>query len=90
MIKNKFFEQVQEAENRCATIDELTNLLGRGRSRRGMFEGELDEGELEIGQVSSLIDNILPASVIMKNILDEYNSALAELHCKTDYQFDLL
>jgi enoyl-[acyl-carrier protein] reductase II len=89
MIKNKFFDQVKEAENRCATIEELTNLLGKGRSRRGMFEGDLEEGELEIGQVSSLINNILPASEIMKNILIEYNSALADLHCKTDYQFDL-
>lgn len=89
MVKNKFFEQVQEAENRCTTIDELINLLGKGRSRRGMFEGELDEGELEIGQVSSLIDDILPASEIIKNILNEYNSALADMHFNTDYQFDL-
>lgn len=87
MIKNKFFEQVQEAENRCASIEELKKLLGRGRSKRGMFEGELDEGELEIGQVSSLIDNILPASLIMENLLDEYKSALNELHERLDDKF---
>ena len=88
MIKNKFLEQVQEAENRCASIDELKQLLGRGRSKRGMFEGELDEGELEIGQVSSLIDSILPASAIIKNILDEYNSALSDLQNKPAFQFE--
>jgi enoyl-[acyl-carrier protein] reductase II len=88
MIKNKFFEQVQEAENRCASIEELKILLGRGRSKRGMFEGELDEGELEIGQVSSLIDSILPASAIMKNILNEYNSALSDLQSKSAFQFE--
>ncbi len=87
MIKNKFFEQVQKAENQCASVEELTNLLGKGRSRRGMFEGDLDEGELEIGQVSSQIDNILPAATIMQNIIDEYYSALAELRTETAYQF---
>jgi enoyl-[acyl-carrier protein] reductase II len=89
MIKNSFFRQVQDAENRCVSVEELTQLLGRGRSRRGMFEGELDEGELEIGQVSSLIDNILPVATIMRNIIEEYNSALAELHSKQPYQFGL-
>jgi len=88
MIKNKFFEQVQEAENHCASIEELRQLLGRGRSKRGMFEGELDEGELEIGQVSSLIDTILPASVIMKNILDEYKSALMDIQSNASFLFD--
>lgn len=87
MIKNKFFEQVQEAENHCATIEELRQLLGRGRSKRGMFEGELDEGELEIGQVSSLIESILPASTIMTNILDEYSCAMAELQSKPAFQW---
>jgi len=87
MIKNKFFEQVVQAENNCASLDELRLLLGRGRSRRGMFEGDLDEGELEIGQVSSLIDSILPASVIMKNLLEEYESAIADLTCNPAFQF---
>ena len=86
MIKNRFFVQVQEAENHCASIEELTQLLGKGRSRRGMFEGDLDEGELEIGQVSSLIDNILPVDTIMRNIIEEYNSALAELHSEQHLQ----
>jgi enoyl-[acyl-carrier protein] reductase II len=88
MIKNKFFEQVNDAENRCASPEELIKLLGRGRSRRGMFEGDLDEGELEIGQVSSLIDNILPSSEIMKNIISEYKLALADLNSNAAFQFD--
>ncbi len=88
MIKNRFFDQVNEAENRCASREELSGLLGRGRSRKGMFEGDLDEGELEIGQVSSLIDDILPASVIMQNIISEYKNALTDLNSNSAFQFD--
>lgn len=87
LIKNRFFEQVKEAENRCASSEELSIMLGRGRSRRGMFEGDLDEGELEIGQVSSLINEILPASVIMENIISDYKNALAELNSDSVFQF---
>ena len=58
LIRNKFYQQVQAAEQRGATIEELKELLGRGRAKKGMFEGNLDEGELEIGQVSSLLDRI--------------------------------
>jgi enoyl-[acyl-carrier protein] reductase II len=88
LIKNRFFEQVKEAESRCASLEELSILLGRGRSKRGMFEGDLDEGELEIGQVSSLIDEILPAPVIMENIISEYKDAFAELNSDSVFQFD--
>ena len=88
MIRNKFFEQIVKAENSCASVDELKQLLGRGRSRRGMFEGDLTEGELEIGQVSSLIDSILPASVIMKNLLEEYESALSDISVNPAFQFE--
>lgn len=87
IVKNKFFERVQEAENHCASVEELKDLLGKGGSRRGMFEGDIDKGELEIGQVSSLIDNILPVATIMRNIIDEYYSALAELQSKPSYHF---
>ena len=76
MIRNKFFEQVQKAERDGATPSELETLLGRARAKKGMFEGNLDEGELEIGQVSALIDEILPAGKIVKNIWQEFSEAV--------------
>ena len=76
LIKNKFYQQVQDAEAKGATIEELKALLGRGRAKNGMFEGNLDEGELEIGQVSALLDRILPAGEIVKNVWTEFNKAL--------------
>lgn len=72
LIKNEFFEKVQEAELNGASIDELKELLGRGRAKKGMFEGDMVEGELEIGQVASLITEIRPVSEIMKQLLEEY------------------
>jgi len=77
LMKNNFYQQVQEAEARGATIDELKELLGRARAKKGMFEGILDEGELEIGQVSSLLDDILPAGKIVEGLWKEFNEALA-------------
>ncbi|HEX7846943.1 MAG TPA: nitronate monooxygenase, partial [Chitinophagaceae bacterium] len=77
LIKNKFYQQVMEAEQRGATTDELKALLGRARAKRGMFEGSMDEGELEIGQVSSLLRSILPAGQIVKNVWNEFEEALA-------------
>jgi enoyl-[acyl-carrier protein] reductase II len=76
LIKNKFFKEVQEAEQRGASADELKGLLGRARAKRGMFEGDLDEGELEIGQVSANIDKILPAAIIVDEIWQEFKNAL--------------
>ena len=76
MIKNDFYKQVQEAEQRAASKEELIQLLGRARAKRGMFEGNLNEGELEIGQVSALLDDILPAATITDNIWKEFNDAL--------------
>jgi enoyl-[acyl-carrier protein] reductase II len=73
LIKNKFFTQVSEAEKRGATVEELEELLGMRRAKRGMFEGDLDEGELEIGQVSASIKKIQPAAEILHEILTEYN-----------------
>lgn len=72
LLKNKFFEQVREAEEKGASRETLQQLLGRGRSKRGMFEGNLDEGELEIGQVSALLREILPADKIVENIWEEF------------------
>jgi enoyl-[acyl-carrier protein] reductase II len=77
LLKNKFFEQVQEAEARGAGIEEMKALLGRARAKKGMFEGDLEEGELEIGQVSALLDDIKPAGDIVREIWQEFQQALA-------------
>lgn len=76
LLKNKFYQEVKSAELRGASIDELKELLGKRRSKKGMFEGDLDEGELEIGQVSGGITSILPVSIIMENLVNEFNSEL--------------
>jgi enoyl-[acyl-carrier protein] reductase II len=77
LLKNKFFQQVQEAETRGATVEELKVLLGRARAKTGMYEGNLDEGELEIGQVSALLHNILPAADIVHNLWKEFQEGLS-------------
>lgn len=79
MIKNSFYAKVVEAYQRCADIDELSQLLGRGRAKKGMFEGNLEEGELEIGQVSGLIKSVVPAAEIVREIIDEFQTARKEL-----------
>lgn len=76
LMKNQFFQQVHAAEQRGATVEELKQLLGKGRAKKGMFEGNLEEGELEIGQVSALINRILPAKEILKDIWDKFEAAL--------------
>jgi enoyl-[acyl-carrier protein] reductase II len=76
LLKNAFFEQVAAAEKKGVSTEELKELLGRGRAKRGMLEGDLEEGELEIGQVSALLKEILPASEIVKNIWMEFNEGL--------------
>lgn len=76
LIKNKFFEQVQQAESSGASVEELQALLGRGRSKKGMFEGNLEEGELEIGQVSALVKDIKPAAEILNEIWSDFQNAL--------------
>jgi enoyl-[acyl-carrier protein] reductase II len=78
LIKNAFFEQVQEAELRGASNEELENLLGRGRSKKGMFEGDMTEGELEIGQVAALFEEIKPAGDIVR---ETWNAFLAAKSC---------
>jgi enoyl-[acyl-carrier protein] reductase II len=76
LLKNKFYNDVAEAERRGATVEELKQLLGRARAKAGMYEGHLDEGELEIGQVSALLHDILPAADIVKNLWAEFSDAL--------------
>ena len=76
LIKNKFFNEVQEAELRGASPEELQQLLGRGRAKKGMFEGDLDFGELEIGQVSALLNSIQPASAIIDEVWTEFQQLL--------------
>ncbi|MBI3133439.1 MAG: nitronate monooxygenase [Bacteroidetes bacterium] len=76
LIKNEFYQKVQHAYASGASIDELKNLLGRGRAKMGMFEGDLKEGELEIGQVAAIIREIKPAAEIVAEIMAEYHEAL--------------
>jgi enoyl-[acyl-carrier protein] reductase II len=83
LIKNKFYTQVEEAERRGAGKRELETLLGRARAKKGMFEGDLDEGELEIGQVSAAIRDIQPAAFILQEIWKGY-LACKQAMCKTD------
>jgi len=78
LLKNGFFNQVQEAEKNCASTEELNKLLGKGRAKRGMFEGDTEEGELEIGQVSAIIKEIKPAAEIVQEIYEEYSAALKQ------------
>ncbi len=83
MVKNKFFREIQEMEIRGASREELKNHLGKGRSKKGMFEGDLDEGELEIGQVSASISEILPAEEVMNQILNDYRQTIDSLSSNT-------
>lgn len=75
LLRNRFFEEVRKAEQGCASVEELKALLGRGRAKKGMFEGDLDEGELEIGQVAALIDELRPVAAIFASLLADYRSA---------------
>jgi enoyl-[acyl-carrier protein] reductase II len=72
LVKNSFFHQVQEAEKRGAAVEELNTLLGTRRAKKGIFEGDLEEGELEIGQVSASIRKIQPASEIVEELWNHY------------------
>lgn len=79
LLKNAFFDAVRTAELKGASPEELALLLGRGRAKLGMFEGRLDEGELEIGQVSAMIKDIKPAADIVKEIWEEFNNVRKQL-----------
>ena len=79
LIRNKFLNEVDEMENRGASLEELKSHLGHGRAKLGMFEGNADDGELEIGQVSALIDDIKPAAQILEEMMEEFEVARKEL-----------
>lgn len=86
LIKNHFFQEIETAYHNGADKNTLSAILGKGRAKKGMFEGDLDEGELEIGQVSSQIHQILPVYKIMDEILTDYKQTLALTHLK---QFEI-
>jgi enoyl-[acyl-carrier protein] reductase II len=79
LLKNKFFMQVQDAEARGASVQELNDLLGNRRAKKGIFEGDLEEGELEIGQVAAAIKKIESASDVLKDIVDQYSKLKKEM-----------
>ncbi len=76
LLKNDFFKQVETLENKAASTDELTHLLGKGRSKKGMFEGDMNEGELEIGQVSGDINAIVTAKEVIDQMIAEFNTTI--------------
>lgn len=78
IIKNAFYKKVQEAEDRGASREELNELLGRARAKHGMFEGDMEEGELEIGQIAAAVKQIQPVSKIVKEIMAEFHAAIKE------------
>ncbi len=75
MMRNSFFNEVQQAYARCATTEELKELLGRRRAKRGMFEGDLQQGELEIGQVGAALKELMPAARIVEKVIHEFHTA---------------
>lgn len=79
LIKNDFYTTVQEAEDRGATAEEMRGILGRGRAKKGIFEGDLSEGELEIGQVSSLIEDLPTAADVVNSVIEEYNAKVENM-----------
>ncbi|HQK98840.1 MAG TPA: nitronate monooxygenase, partial [Bacteroidia bacterium] len=72
LIKNKFYKEIEAAEERGASLEEIKEILGRARAKKGMFEGDLDEGELEIGQVSANINEVKPAGEIVREIWNDF------------------
>ena len=84
MMKNKFYDKIQEAYTNNASKEELSVLLGKGRAKKGMFEGDLINGELEIGQISASINRIKPVSEIMNKLVQEYSFVFSNLN---DYKF---
>lgn len=79
LIKNKFFNEVQTMYQRGASVDELKGHLGRGRAKKGMFEGDLEDGELEIGQISGLITEIKSSKQVIDEMIAEYTVAKANI-----------
>ena len=79
LLKNAFYDELMELYKSGPTIEELKTLLGRARAKRGMFEGDMDQGELEIGQIAGLIHNIKPVSKIVEDLIQEYNESLDKI-----------
>lgn len=79
LIKNEFYEKVQEAEDRGASVEEMRELLGRGRSKKGIFEGNLVDGELEIGQIASLIRDLPSVNEVVQSVIQEFNAGAKTL-----------
>lgn len=79
LIKNEFYDSIAKAEDNGATAEELREILGKGRAMKGIFEGNLIEGELEIGQIASLIHDLPPVQDVMEQIVSEYNKRIGEL-----------
>lgn len=84
LIKNKFYQDVQDLYEKCPSKEDLVQLLGRARAKKGMFEGDMDEGELEIGQIAGLIHEILPVEQIIREMMSEFEIAIQE---KTKFEF---
>ncbi|RZM19406.1 MAG: nitronate monooxygenase, partial [Pedobacter sp.] len=78
LIKNKFFHDVMALYTKSPSVDDLKELLGRARAKKGMFEGDLEEGELEIGQVAGLIHDIKPAGEIVREMIADFETAKLE------------
>ncbi len=87
LLENPFYEKVQKAYENCATVEELKELLGRGRAKKGMFEGDLTEGELEIGQISGLINEIKPAAQVVQEMIEEFHQAKDEICSTSKFEF---
>jgi enoyl-[acyl-carrier protein] reductase II len=87
LVKNAFYNQVAEAYRNGSKVEELKTLLGRGRAKKGMFEGDLDEGELEIGQVSGMINDIKPAAQILNEIVEGYTKLIHSQQTNDKYNF---
>ena len=79
MLKNSFFQKIAALYEKGVDVEELKTTVGRGRAKKGMFEGDLEEGELEIGQIAGLINEVIPASQIIDNFIEEYDQALKNL-----------
>ena len=84
LVKNKFYQDVQNLYEKCPSKEELIQLLGRARAKKGMFEGDLEEGELEIGQIAGLIHEILPVEQIIQQMMTEFEEAAEE---KAKFEF---
>lgn len=80
LIKNKFYDKIKNAYFKKSNIEDLREILGKGRAKKGMFEGDIDEGELEIGQISSYLDSLKPAKEIIKEIISDFYNTRNKLN----------